>query len=94
MRLVVQTNFMTERNNRPGVGRNAVVRPRCVVEMLHLSDVVIEADLERADYKVRRLFAVGQGDSELGVLFLFTLDFRPVQLTLHLNTSSKSPYSN
>jgi len=58
---------------------NSVVRPRGVVEVLHLSDfVVIAAELERADHKVRRLFAVGQGDSELGVLFLFTLDFRPV----------------
>jgi len=68
-----------------------VIGPRRVVEMLHLTDVVIVTDLERANYEVRGLLTVGQRHSELAVLFLLTLDLWPVQLTLWLNTT---PHDN
>ena len=87
MRLVIRTHFTTERSDRSGVVGDSVIRPRRVVEMFHLSGIIVAANLERPDHKVRCLFHVGQSDTDVAVLLLFALSLRPVHLTLPLNTS-------
>jgi len=87
MRLVVQAHFTTKRYNRSSVVGNSVIRPGRVVEMLDLTSFVAASCLECPQHKVRRVFGVRQGDTDVTVLFLLTLGLRPVQLALWLNTS-------
>ena len=64
-----------------------MIRPGRVVEMLDLTSFVAASCLECPQHKVRRVFGVRQGDTDVTVLFLLTLGLRPVQLALRLNTS-------
>jgi len=90
VRIVVRADATPECDDGTGADRDSVIRPRGVVELLHMTHRSRLAQLERADDKVDRPIDRRQRHSDVAVHLLLALGVRPILLALQLQQATSS----
>ena len=89
VRVIMWSHTTSECNDGTRADRDAVIRPRCVVELFRVSDDVGFTQLKRSHDKINGAFDRRQRHANVSIHLLFVLGIWPILLTFQLQQTHR-----